>query len=70
MSKATAKVSPKRVRVDDIKLVRKARSVEHPLWNPYWLSERRLEVDRCLRIFLLRIVSKASERQESKTIGQ
>ncbi len=71
MSKATAKVSPKQLREDNQESDRKARRspVEHPLRNPYWRSEKRLENDRCLRTFLLRIVSKALERQESKAIG-
>ncbi len=72
MSKATAKVSPKRLREDGQESVRKARRspVERTLRNPYWRSETRLEDDRCLRTFLLRIVSKALERQESKAIGR
>ncbi len=72
VSKATAKVSPKRLREDDNELVRKARrsQLEHSFRNPNWRSERRIKVDRCLRIFLLRKVSKALERQESKAIGR
>ncbi len=72
MSRAAAIVSPKLLREDDQELERKARRspVERPLRNPYWRSERRLEADRCLWIFLLRIVSKALERHESKAIGR
>ncbi len=72
MSKATAKVSPKLLREHDQELERKARRspVERPLRNLYWRSERRLEADRCLWIFLLRIISKALERHESKAIGR
>ncbi len=58
--------------VDDQESVRKARRspIERPLRNPYWRSEIRLEDDRCLRTFLLRIVSKTLERQKSKAIGR
>ncbi len=69
MSKATEKVSLKLLREDDQESDRNARSpVKQPLWNPNWRSER-FKAERCLWIFLLRIVSKALERQESKAIG-
>ncbi len=53
LQKACAKL----LREDDQKLERKARrsTVERPLRNPHWRSERRLEADRRLWIFLLRI---------------
>ncbi len=72
MSKSTVEVSPKLLKEDDQELERKARRspVEQPLRNPYRRSDRRLEADRSLWIFLLRIVSKALERQASKSIGR
>ncbi len=72
MAKATAKVSPKLLSEDDQESVKKAKRspVESPLRNSYWRSETRLDDDKCLSLFLFRLVSKTSERHESKAIGR
>lgn len=62
--KATAKVSPEQSGEDDQEPVMDTRRllVKRSLQSPNWQSERKLKVDRCLRTFPLRTVSKALER--------